>query len=140
MNVVSQTTLTITHLGEARLRAGHVEDASEQAMHALALARDRNERGYQAWAHRLLGEIASHQDELAESAASYREALKLADKLGMRPLTAHCHLGLGRLERRTDGSAAAEERVLKATKMYRDMDMNFWVAQAETELAKVGTQ
>ncbi len=61
----------------------------------------------------------------------------------MRPLTAHCHLGLGRLgrlERGTEGSAAAEESLLTATKMYRDMDMTFWLVQAETELAQVGTQ
>ena len=33
--------------------------------------------------------------ELAE--ASYRQALALAEELGMRPLQAHCHLGLGTL-------------------------------------------
>ena len=35
--------------------------------------------------------------ETAPAAGHYRQALALADALGMRPLQAHCHRGLGRL-------------------------------------------
>ena len=48
------------HLGEAYLLAGRVEDAHRLAERVLALSRDRKERGNQAWALRLLGEIAAH--------------------------------------------------------------------------------
>jgi len=56
----------------------------------------------------------------------YRKALALAEQLGMRPLQAHCHLGLGRLHRRRgDGEAAAA--IAAAHDLFRAMDMNFWL-------------
>jgi uncharacterized protein HemY len=55
----------------------------------------------------------------------------------MRPLVAHCHLGLGKLYRRTGDHAKAEERLTTATTMYRDMDMTFWLEKAGAELGGV---
>jgi hypothetical protein len=52
----------------------------------------------------------------------------------MRPLVAHCHLGLGKLYRRTDKREQAQEHLTTATPMYREMDMRFWLEQAEAEL------
>ena len=60
----------------------------------------------------------------------YREALALAGELGMRPLVAHCHLGLGKLYRRTGKREQAQEHLTTATTMYREMDMRFWLEQA----------
>ena len=79
----------------------------------------------------LLGEIASHPDRFdAESgAAHYREALALAQLRGMRPLVAHCHLGLGKLYRRIGETEHARENLAAATTMYREMDMGFWLEQ-----------
>ena len=51
----------------------------------------------------------------------------------MRPLVAHCHLGLGKLYRRT-GRRQAQEHLTAATTMYREMDMTYWLRQAETEM------
>jgi tetratricopeptide (TPR) repeat protein len=91
--------LFVAHLGEAYLLAGRIADASQQARHALERSRDLKQRGHEAYALRLLGEIAAQrQPPDAEAAeAAYRQAMTLADELGMRPLTAHCHLGLGTL-------------------------------------------
>jgi hypothetical protein len=52
----------------------------------------------------------------------------------MRPLVAHCHLGLGKLYRRTDKRKEAQEHLTTATTMYREMDMRFWLDRAEAEL------
>ena len=84
-------------LGEAHLLAGHLEEAHALAERALALARTHQERGHQAYALRLLGDIAMHRDppEIDQAETHYRQALALAEKLGMRPLQAHCHRGLG---------------------------------------------
>jgi len=86
-------------LGEAQMQAGRLEEAHALAEHALALARAHQERGSQAYALRLLGDIAARREppevELAED--HYLQALALAEELGMRPLQAHCHLGLGTL-------------------------------------------
>jgi len=84
----------------------------------------------------LLGDVASHPDRLdAETAdANYRKALALAEPRGMRPLVAHCHLGLGKLYRRTGKREPAREHLTTATTMYREMGMTYWLEQAEAEI------
>jgi hypothetical protein len=67
----------------------------------------------------------------------YREALALADTLGMRPLVAHCHLGLGKLYQRAGDSVKTEEHLRTAATMYREMGMAFWLEQAEAALANL---
>jgi len=52
----------------------------------------------------------------------------------MRPLVAHCHLGLGKLYRCTGKREQAREHLTAATTMYREMDMTFWLEQAEAEM------
>jgi hypothetical protein len=84
----------------------------------------------------LLGDIATHANRFdAETGqAHYRQALVLAEPRAMRPLVAHCHLGLGKLYRRTGDDTKAAEHLTTATTMYREMDMGFWLEKAETEL------
>lgn len=125
--------LNVAQLGEAYLLADQVEDARACADRALMLARERGERGYEAWALRLLGDIATHHDGSngATAEAHYNAALVLASELGMRPLVAHCHLGLGKLYRSTGARRKAQEHLATATTMYRDMDMRFWLEKAE---------
>src|SRR5262249_6122507 len=91
--------LIVTHLGEARFYAGRRADAARDAEGALELAVERGERGNQVYAHRLLGAIAA-EDDPPRARHHFGVALTLAEALGMRPLVARCHLGLGRLERR----------------------------------------
>jgi hypothetical protein len=47
------------------------------------------------------------------------------------PLVAHCHLGLGKLSRRTGNREQAQEHLVTATTMDREIDMRFWLEQAE---------
>jgi tetratricopeptide (TPR) repeat protein len=70
--------------------------------------------------------------ELAE--AYYHQALTLAEELGMRPLVAHCHLGLGKLYRRMGRRQEAQEHLTTATSMYREMGMTYWLERAEAEM------
>jgi hypothetical protein len=55
----------------------------------------------------------------------------------MRPLVAHCHLGLGRLSRRTGKRELARDHLTTATTMYREMDMLFWLEQTEAEMREL---
>jgi hypothetical protein len=55
----------------------------------------------------------------------------------MRPLVAHCHLGLAKLYKRTGKREEARERLTTAATMYREMDMRFWVEQTEAEMRAV---
>jgi tetratricopeptide (TPR) repeat protein len=111
-----------------------LEDALAFAERALTLARERSQRPYEAWALRLLGEVAARRDAQEHADGHYRGALVLARELGMRPLIAHCHLGLGKLYRRTRKREQAMEHLATATTMYRDMGMTYWLEKAEAEL------
>ena len=49
----------------------------------------------------------------------YQQALALAEELGMRPLVAHCHLGLGRLYSQTDRGEQARAALTTAIALDR---------------------
>jgi class 3 adenylate cyclase/tetratricopeptide (TPR) repeat protein len=123
-------------LGRAYLLDGRLADATRIAQDGLAAARQRGERGVEGQVLRLLGDIAAHPDrvEVDTAEAHYRQALALAEEMGLRPLLAHCHLGLGALYRRTGKREEAREHLTTATTMYREMDMRFWLEQAEAEM------
>ena len=79
---------------------------------------------------------AGSQGPDAERSERYfRQALALAEEIGMRPQAARCHLGLGRLSRRTGKRQEAQEHLQTAVMMYREMDMRFWLEQAEAQMA-----
>jgi class 3 adenylate cyclase/tetratricopeptide (TPR) repeat protein len=126
-------------LGEAQLFAGRMEEAYALANHVLAHASEHQERGHQAYALRLLSEIAARLDPPENDRAEecYRQALTLAEELTMRPLLAHCHLGLGRLYAKIGRRAEARAELLTAIELQRAMDMTFWLPQAEAALAVV---
>ena len=122
-------------LGGAYLLAGRLADATRIAQDGLASARQRGERGVEGHVLRLLGDIAAHPDRFEVDAAEthYRQALALAEELGLRPLVAHCHLGLGVLYRRAGRRRQAPEHLTIATTMYREMEMSFWLEKAKAD-------
>ena len=69
----------------------------------------------------------------------YRQALALAEELGMRPLQAHCHRGLGTLYAQTDQRELASTALSAAIVLYQTMQMTFWLPQTEAALAQVAT-
>jgi hypothetical protein len=113
-----------------------VDEARACASRAVVLARDRGERGHEAWAHPLLGATASHHDcpDVAAAEAHFATATALASELGMRPLVAHCRLGLGKLHGQAGNRLAATEDLATALGMFREMSMPFWFEKAEAEL------
>jgi class 3 adenylate cyclase/tetratricopeptide (TPR) repeat protein len=132
-------TPSIVHLGEALVLNNRFDEAAGLAERALTLARDHGQLGQEAWALRLLGEVAAHRDPpaLETAAKHYREAIALAVKLGMLPLIAHCHLGLGYLDLKAENIEEARSDLVAAIELYRSMDMGFWLPQAQSALAKI---
>jgi tetratricopeptide (TPR) repeat protein len=122
-------------LAEAYLRAGRTEAAGQQAERALAQARQRGQRGYEAWIRWLMGEIAAQDDgaDAALAADHYRQALAQATELGMRPLVAHCQLALAQWHRRAGDQAKAREQMDAARTLYREMGVTLWLARVEAE-------
>jgi tetratricopeptide (TPR) repeat protein len=126
-------------LSEGYLLAGREADARAAAQRALGLARHHKERGHEAYTLRLLGDIAAQKDspDFGEAEDHYRQALALAEELGMRPLIAHCHVGLGKLYRQIGSRQQAEEHLTTATAMMREMEMGLWLERAEAELKEL---
>jgi len=131
--------LLLARLGEAYLLAGRVGDADEAARQALQLSREKKERGALAYALRLLGETAARRDppSLDAALAAYREAAALAEELGMRPLLAHCHLGLARLDARAGRTADARPHLVAALEAFRDLDMPFFLERSQAEFGSL---
>ena len=136
MKLVYGDALLLPWLSEARLVQAEAGAAMALALEALEVARAHHYRGQEAWTLRLLGEIDAQGGpaKVEDSEAHYRRAIDLAESLGMRPLVAHCHLGLGKLYRQTTQREQAREHFATATTMYREMDMRFWLEQAEVEM------
>jgi tetratricopeptide (TPR) repeat protein len=125
-------------LAEAQALAGRLDEAHAFAEWTLALARDHKERGHQAYALRLLGDIAARRDppERDQAEAHSRLALTLTAELGMRPLQAHCHRALGTLYASFGQWVQARTELGAAIELYRAMNMTFWLPEAEAVLAR----
>jgi len=126
-------------LSEVCLLAGRVDEAIQHAGQALALARQHGAHGFEAFALCQLGAVYAQADppDVPQSEARYREALALAEALGMRPLQAHCHHGLGTLYAKSCQREQARAALAMAIDLYRAMEMTFWLPQAEAVLAQV---
>ena len=130
--------LTAPSLEALGLRFGHA--FADPGLLELALR--HQERGNEAQVLRLLGEIALHQEprDVGAAEAHYARALALAHEREMRPLAAHCHLGLGTLYAQTGCAAQAHAALSAAIDLYRAMDMTLWLPQAEAALTQVEGQ
>jgi tetratricopeptide (TPR) repeat protein len=119
--------------------AGRGEEAWQHARQALDLAQQQKARGDEALALHQLGVVHAHTTppDVEQAAAHYQQALALAEELGMRPLQAQCHRGLGMLYVATGQRELARAELSMALTLYRDMDMTSWIPQTEAALAQV---
>jgi tetratricopeptide (TPR) repeat protein len=129
----------VAWLSEVCRLAGHRDEAWQHARQALDLARQQKERWGEALALHQLGVVHAHADppDAAPAEAHYQQALALAEALGMRPLQAHCHLGLGTLYATAGRREQARTELVSAIELYRAMEMTFWLPEAEAALAQV---
>ena len=125
-------------LGRAALLLGQPSDARRLA--DLAVKSSQRHPGFGAHAQHLLGDIATHlqHGDSEHVEGHYRQALALAEPRGMRPLIAHCHLGLGKLHGRRGHRKQAQDDLTTAMAMYRKMGMTYWLEQAEGDLRQLG--
>jgi tetratricopeptide (TPR) repeat protein len=132
----------MVRLSEVCRLAGRGEEAWQHARQALDLARQHKERGNEAVALHQLGTVQAHAGppDAVQAAAHYQQALALAEALGMRPLQAHCHRGLGQLYATISQQEQARTELAMAVAMYQSMEMTFWLPQTEAALAQVEGQ
>jgi class 3 adenylate cyclase/tetratricopeptide (TPR) repeat protein len=126
---------------EAYKLAGQYSEAEALALRILEVSRDSKDKGSEAWLLRQLGDLLAriHPAHSMQAAASYTEGLMLAQDLGMRPLQAHCHLGLGQIHAQAENGSVARSELHAASELYRAMSMSFWVAKADLALSDVGS-
>jgi DNA-binding SARP family transcriptional activator/tetratricopeptide (TPR) repeat protein len=122
-------------LGRAALLLGRPDEARRLGDRAMEFA--PRHPGFAAHALHLLGDVATdpHRFDAEAGEAHYRRALALAEPRGMRPLVAHCYLGLGVLYRRMDKREQSQEYFTAAREMYREMSMPFWLEKAEAKMS-----
>ena len=115
------------------LLAGRSAEAHQEAERALRSARETQGRGSEAAALATMGRVlfASGIAELNTAVEAYVQGLALSEELGMRPLSALCLLGLGRSHRQIGDEVKATEHLSIAAAMFREMDMPFYLKQAE---------
>jgi tetratricopeptide (TPR) repeat protein len=129
----------LTELSETLLLTGRVEEANGMVDRLLDLCRPHTGRGWRAQILRLCGEVARDRApaDVAAAGAHCHQALALAEELGMRPLQAHCHRGLGLLYAASGQREPTRRALSTALEMYRAMGMTFWLRQTEAALAQV---
>ena len=124
--------LSTAWLSEGHLLLGHLEKADILAERALKIAKQHKEHAHEAWALKLLGDVALGHNpvktQLAES--YYRHAFAVSLELGMRPLEAHCHAGLGKVFAAVGAAEQARVEMAAAIDLYRSMEMNVWLERA----------
>jgi class 3 adenylate cyclase/tetratricopeptide (TPR) repeat protein len=134
MELMVDQPIRLVHLSEAHLHAGQTEQAARTAHLALQSAQDHNQRGAVAWTQWLLGEIHSRAGALEACDGQYGKAMAVAAELGMAPLVAHCHLGMGKALARANKGGQAREHLAKASGLYRSLEMPYWTREAEEAL------
>jgi class 3 adenylate cyclase/tetratricopeptide (TPR) repeat protein len=129
----------LTALAEVYRLKGDTKSAIHNAEEALSISLRSEERGFAAWALYYMAKIQSEDksEQILHAIQTYRQAMEQAKRLGMRPLTAHNHLGLGKLYLEKGESQKARSELLTAIDLYRSMDMSFWLSEAESALAKI---
>jgi len=126
MQRMSGLAMTLVRLGEAYLRKLRAADAERCGRRALVLSRKHGERGHEAYALRLLAELGATDPPLLEECqTNFLQALRRAEELGLRPLAAQCHLGLGKRYRWIGQQASAEQHLNTATALFAELGMQF---------------
>jgi hypothetical protein len=135
---VAFLSLSTAWLAEGYLFSGRIEDAARLAERAADLSRQHKERGHEAWALKLLGDIAMQEDPRNSARAEnfYRAAASLCDALGMKPLAAHCRMGVGALFLSLGVKDRAAEELNAAAEQFGAMEMRFWQSRAKALLGR----
>ena len=124
---------------EGYLLVGKLEEARSLASRVIESSQIQGCRRHAALSLYVLAESLLHADvsDMLKAEDYYDHAMALANELRMRPLLAHCHVGLGKVYRRTGNYEKAKVHLAKAVAMMREMEMGLWLGRAEAELKEL---
>jgi tetratricopeptide (TPR) repeat protein len=133
--------MRIAWLSSAYALAGRADEAETLAERGLQLAAESKDKGSQAWLMSILADatVRRRPVNVEKAEAEYGTALALAQELGMRPLQAHCHMGMGNLHGQLNNGARARSEFVTAIDIYKAISMPYWLSRAEDALSRLGT-
>jgi class 3 adenylate cyclase/tetratricopeptide (TPR) repeat protein len=133
--------MRVAWLSSAYLFAGRADEAETLARRGLELAAESKDKGSHAWLMGVLADVTVRRRPLnvEKAEADYGMALALAQELGMRPLRAHCHMGIGNLHAQVQNAARARSELHAAIDIYKAISMPYWLSKAEDALSKLKT-
>jgi class 3 adenylate cyclase/tetratricopeptide (TPR) repeat protein len=133
--------LNMVWLSEGYLLSGRVKEASALAEDAVKVSKQHKERGHGVLALKLVADIAlkNNPPEFQKAENYYREALIASQEIGMRPVEAHAHAGLGNVYVATGRAGQARSELSAAIDLYHSMEMTLWLNQADAALRNIGT-
>jgi class 3 adenylate cyclase/tetratricopeptide (TPR) repeat protein len=140
MELMVDQAMRLVQLGEAYLHSDQLELAASVARLALRNSLDYHQRGASAWSQWLFGEINARADKVVVAEGHYLKAVALASELGMAPLLAHCHFGLGKAHGCASRNQQSREHLVVAANLYRTLDMPTWLRDVETTLQQPAAQ
>jgi len=130
---IFDTPMAINAASIVLLRCGKSDEAAQAIARVMELTSLRELRGSYARSLYTAATVHASGDAADEARARshFVEALALSEELGMRPLVAQCHQGLGMLLRREGETEEANQHLGKAAELFHTMDMPYWLAQTE---------
>ena len=132
---VARHSLRLAYLAEAYMLADRLADAEHTAARAIELAIEHGERANHGYALRVAGEVNARLGKPVEAEVNFQAALKLAQEMGMGPLTAHCHRGLAEALETKGERATAASHGRSAAVLIEAMQMRFWAEPWPAERA-----
>jgi tetratricopeptide (TPR) repeat protein len=125
---------------EGYLLVGKLEEARSLASQVIESSQIQGCRRHAALSLYVLAECLLHAEvpDMAKAEDHYGHAMDLAKELRMRPLVAHCHVGLGKLYRHAGNNEKAKTHLVNGVAMMREMKMGLWLERAEAELKELG--
>jgi tetratricopeptide (TPR) repeat protein len=138
-NERARNSWTRVQLAHGYLLVGKLEEATSVASRVLESSLTQGYRGYTALSLYVLAESNFHKilPDMGKAEDHYDRAMALANELRMRPLVAHCHVGLGKLYRRIGDPQQAKMHLANGVAMMREMEMGLWLEKAEAELKEL---
>ena len=125
--------------GEGYVLAGRLEEAMQLGQQALEVTRTQKQQGYQAYALRLLGDIAAHHTPPAVEAAErqYRRPSPWPRRSACARSRPTATVAWACCMLKTSQREQARTHSPLPLNLYRAMEMTFWLPQAKAVLAEV---
>jgi class 3 adenylate cyclase/tetratricopeptide (TPR) repeat protein len=115
---------------EAHYENDERRPAYKELRRALELAKSCQEVVHYAYGLRLRGDFLLNAPQPVQARGAYEEALAIATPRGVRPLAAHCKLGIAKCARTLGNTEMAGQWADLARRDFEKMGLSYWALRA----------